>query len=109
MWETTHSGVQLCSDRAKANVKMKIFFDVCCLLPPANEVWDKVMFLYPSVILFTGGRCLPHCIPGYIPPWADPPPGRHPPPPDTMGYGQQASGTHPTGMHSCFLSFLLVL
>ena len=23
---------------------------------------------------------------------------------DTMGYGQQASGTHPTGMHSCFVS-----
>ena len=25
------------------------------LLPPANEVWGKVMFLYLSVILFTGG------------------------------------------------------
>ena len=25
-----------------------------------------------------------------------------PPPTDTTGYGQQAGGTHPTGMHSCF-------
>ena len=24
-----------------------------------------------------------------------------PPPRDTTGYGQQAGGTHPTGMHSC--------
>ena len=30
-----------------------------------------------------------------------PPPGRHTPPADTTGYGQQAGGTHPTGMHSC--------
>ena len=50
-------------------------------------------------------------------PWADTPGqtpllGRHPPRPvhagdthslllDTTGYGQQAGGTHPTGMHSC--------
>ena len=24
-------------------------------------------------------------------------------PPTTTGYGQQASGTHPTGMHSCYI------
>ena len=33
-----------------------------------------------------------------------PPRQTHPPPrqtPRTMGYGQQAGGTHPTGMHSC--------
>ena len=41
-------------------------------------------------------------------PWADTPPGRHPPCADTppaqcmLGYDQQAGGTHPTGMHSCF-------
>ena len=39
------------------------------LLLPANEVRGKVMFLYLSVILFTGG-CLPHCMLGYTP-------GRH--------------------------------
>ena len=27
---------------------------------------------------------------------------RHPPPPDTTGCGQQAGGTHSTGMISCF-------
>ena len=26
-----------------------------CFLPPANEVWGKVMFLHLCVILFTGG------------------------------------------------------
>ena len=55
--------------------------------------------------------------PGQTPPWADTPPtpGQTPPlssagihthPPslvDTTGYGQQAGGTHPTGMHSCFI------
>ena len=34
-------------------------------------------------------------------PWADTPPP--PPQPDTTGYGQQADGTHPTGMHSCLI------
>ena len=28
------------------------------LLPPANEVWGKVMFLHQFVILFTGGACV---------------------------------------------------
>ena len=32
--------------------------------------------------------------------WADPPRG------DTMGYGQEAGGTHPPGIHSCFLVYL---
>ena len=31
-----------------------------------------------------------------------PPPGRHPPAQCMLGYGQQAGGTHPTGMHTCF-------
>ena len=32
------------------------------LLPPANEVWGKVIFLHLCVILFTGG------VPGQVPP-----------------------------------------
>ena len=28
------------------------------LLPPANEVWRKVIFLHQFVILFTGGACV---------------------------------------------------
>ena len=60
------------------------------LLPPANEVWGKVIFLHLSVILFTGRGALPQCMldttslgPG-TPPGADIPLGvdtpqsRHP-------------------------------
>ena len=40
------------------------------------------------------------------PPVGRPPPGYRPPPLlrdnwDTTGYGQQAGGTHPTGMDAC--------
>ena len=79
------------------------------------------MYLLACVILISGGG-------GGLPPsggggwggglptgvWADPPPGLptggdlhpggwadSPPPPRYMGYGQQASCTHPTGMLSC--------
>ena len=75
------------------------------LLPPANEVWGKVIFLHLSVILFTGR--------GYL--------GRYTPPRDQEHpldqkhpltrftpravhagkYGQQAGSMYPTGMHSC--------
>ena len=57
-----------------------------CLLPPANEVWGKVIFLHLSVILFTGGgtwACTPPTAgtpPGQVPPWVGTPPGQvHPP------------------------------
>ena len=51
---------------------------VSYLLPPANEVWGKVMFLHLCVILFTGGsaqppRCLPPAV-GQTPRDADPTP-----------------------------------
>ena len=82
--------------------------------------YSKVMFLHLSVILFTGG--VSASSPGQVP-WADTPLGRHPLWADTptpgqtppaqyilihtpsqcmLGYGQQAGGTHPTGMHSCW-------
>ena len=48
-------------------------------LPPANEVWGKVIFLYLSVILFTGGGGTwigtSH---GQVPPRAGTPPAGHP-------------------------------
>ena len=43
----------------------------------------------------------------YTPPWDQPPPLGSGTPPSGLGtppppeYGQQAAGTHPTGMHSC--------
>ena len=69
----------------------------------------KVVFLHVSVILSTGGG-LPQCMLGYhppgagtTPPRADTPQEQAPPGAVYAGrYGQQAGGTHPTGMHSCF-------
>ena len=43
------------------------------------------------------------CIPFHYHPQADTPLGRPPSSSDTMGYRQQAGGTHPTGMHTCYL------
>ena len=72
------------------------------------------MFLHLSVILSTG-RCLPlvrevsathpPVETSQAPPWeveGQIPVGRHPPRRCMLGHGQQAGGTHPTGMHSCF-------
>ena len=91
-------------------------------LPPANEVWGKVIFSQASVGLYLGGGVHPYrgiqgvCIQwgggggGSASRWKrDLHPGglgRPPPPSDTMGYGQQAGGTHPTGMHSCCIDAL---
>ena len=94
-------------------------------LPPGNEVCEGCL----SQVSGEGGF-LP-LVPGGATPRADtPPPARHPPgrhppipvqymlgytppvharihpPPQCMlGYGQQAGGTHPTGMHSCDIKF----
>ena len=46
-------------------------------LPPANEVWDKVMFLHLSVIVFTRQGWIPACNRAAPPP--ETPPGRHHP------------------------------
>ena len=82
------------------------------------------MFLHLSVILFTGGvSASVHAGIHTPPPWADTPypPGSPPTPEQTPPheqipagadtplavhagrYGQQAGGTHPTGMHTCFM------
>ena len=53
-------------------------------LPPANEVWAKVIFLHLSVILFTGGPASVHAgMPPteQIPRWSRHPPEQTPPPP----------------------------
>ena len=66
----------------------------------------KVMFLHVSVCPRVGG------VPGQVPPGQVHPPwaGTSPragtlfPPQCMLGYGQQAGGTHPTGMYSCSVS-----
>ena len=58
--------------------------------------WAKAMFLQVSVILLTGG------VSASLHAGIHPPGSRHPPGKQTPAYGQRASDTHPTGMHSCF-------
>ena len=54
-----------------------------------------------SVILFTR-VCLPQCMLGCTPQSRRPPGADTPSPTVHAGrYGQQAGGTHPTGMHTC--------
>ena len=78
------------------------------LLPPANEVWGKVIFLHPFVPLFTEGEaCLSarwDTTPTPLGPCTPPPPGPCTPPgAEHAGrYGQCAGGTHPTGMQFCY-------
>ena len=96
----------------------------CLQLPPANEVCEGYVFtgvcasmrrVSASAPGFRGvsdtspGQTPPGRHPlGRHPPWADTPPGRHPPlgrhPPGRhppWADSQQAGSTHPTGMHSC--------
>ena len=82
-------------------------------LPPANEVWGKVIFLNLSVILFTGGGSA--SVHAGIPPGSRPSLGADTPRPDTpLGadtppcavhagrYSQQVGSMHPTVMQSCY-------
>ena len=79
--------------------------------------WGKVMFLHVWLSFCSqGGVCLSACWDTTHPPQeqtpsSPPPPGsRHPTGAVHAGrYGQQAGGTHPTGMHSCLkiVSFYL--
>ena len=67
-------------------------------LPLANEVCEG--YVFTDVCLSTGeGVCIQKrrrgvCIGGGV--------AQTPPPSDTTGYSQQAGGTHPTGIHSCW-------
>ena len=90
-------------------------FKLFNLLPPANEVSGKVIFfLHLCVILFTGRRWGSAQPPIGRPPQCKPPlVGQTPPDADPLGlgksplpsrYGQQAGGTHPTGMHTYSLN-----
>ena len=69
-------------------------------LPPENEVWGKAIFSQASVCL--QGRW---GLPNRDPPWTEIPlygkewAGQRPPP-----VRQRAGVTHPSGMHSCFVS-----
>ena len=81
---STFSKVELCPNISYGNAPA-----TGASLPPAKEVWGKVMFYTClSVILFLGEGSASG--------------GLHPGGPITMGYGQRAGSTHPTGMHSSY-------
>ena len=81
--------------------------DVCHPLPRQIPPWANMPlcrhpFSWANTPLnrHPPGQTHPH--PGQAPPLSSA--GIHTPPlVDTTGYGQQAGGTHPTGMHSCFI------
>ena len=86
----------------------ELFFNACHLLPPANEVWGKVIFLHLFVIVFMGGLCLSARWDTTATPQNHAPPGTmHPSPAAEHAgrYGQRAGSTHSTGMQSC--SFII--
>ena len=84
--------------------------------------WAKVIFSQACVCPQGGGVCLIACwdTPGADPPGPGTPQSRHhhhhppprtrhphwvqtPPGKQTLAYSLRAAGTHPTGMHSCFI------
>ena len=104
-----------------ANRPLEIRSTFHIFLPPANEVWGKVIFLHLSLILFTGGSTPQQVSPPtrYTPGPGTPPRTRYTPlgtrytplgtrytPPGTRYTPQDQvhpprPGTPPTGMHSC--------
>ena len=77
-------------------------------LPPATKLRQDNVFTPVCHSVHRGVSATP----GQTPPQADTPPGQtpptqcmlgytHPPVQCMLGYGQQAVGTHPTGMHTC--------
>ena len=72
--------------------RFHLFFKPGRFSPPANEG-----YVFIGVCLWSRGGGVSASGPGG---GSATPSGRHPPPVDTTGYGQQAGGTHPTGMHS---------
>ena len=94
MWVVRQPEVVAAETSTRVINSFGIFRTCFVFLPPANEVWGKVMLLPASVILFTGGSA-----------YRGSASGGSPPPRvtlNTMGYGQQAGSTHPTGMLSCW-------
>ena len=72
------------------------------LITGRNEVLAKVIFSQACVILFTGGVSGP----GGVPPIFRGSPifrGGGVSTGFSPEYGQRSAGTHPTGMHSCFI------
>ena len=104
-------------------------FFFCQLLLPTNEACEGSVFTGVCLSVHRKGVSAtdPHFPRQTQPPWADThplgqtlpwvvhagtPPGsacwdtHHPPAQCMLGYSQQAGGTHPTGMHSCYHKYI---
>ena len=72
-WHKSTTSLRRATSKLTGQDSEKYLASTNIFLPPANEVWGKVIFLHLSVILFTGGR-------GGTPRQVHPL-GRYPPPP----------------------------
>ena len=66
------------------------FFKKRALFIARNEVCEGYVFIGVCLSTGWGKVCMGEGV------------GQTPPQSDTMGYGQLAGGTHPTGIHSCW-------
>ena len=102
------------------NLSVGVNIDISLeFLPPANEVGEGYVFTTVCHSVHRGGVCLSACWGRppreQTPPGNRQPPEQTPPPPEQAPpcavhagrYGQQAGGTHPTGMHTCSQMFSL--
>ena len=99
--------------KKNGNSHNEVYMVFVALLPPATKLGQG--YVFTRVCDSVQGGCLPQCMLGYTPPEQTPPPGsRHPEQTPPLGpvhdgrYGQQAGGTHPTGMPYLF-SYLQLL
>ena len=92
-------------------------YAIVSLLPPANEICEGYVFTRVYHSVHGGGGCPIACCAGIHPPPKSTPPldqrqisHRHPPGAvHAERYGQQAGGTHPTGMQSCYFYISITL
>ena len=86
--------------------RLKSIF-VLTLLPPENEVWGKVICLQVCVCVSTGvpgpGGVWSQGVSGAGGAWSQGVPGPGGYLVETPRTATAAGGTHPTGMHSCFI------
>ena len=97
--------IWVCKLRTVSNLDPIYHLTAIPIFTGRNEVVAKEIFLHLSVILFTGGGCLPQCMLGYppeqTPPRSRQPPGsRHPlgadpPGPDTISRVDTPQSRHP--------------
>ena len=102
-WQTHNDGFTMYRNCIEISFAFPYFSYLGIFLPPANEVWGKVMFYTcRSFCPQEAGGVFQHANPpGQIPPGRAPL-AQTPPPRETS---TEVGGMHPTGMHSCLNLF----